>query len=111
MIHTDGICDVYNVPSVHIASTGLRDTQHMSVMFDSTDFDDNEYMFTNDLGILDDLTLDKYLRLVSPSILANDYKELSDAEGPPTPISTSSMYILDTAYISPDSENSGHLAR
>jgi hypothetical protein len=23
VIHTDGICDVYNVPSVHIASTGL----------------------------------------------------------------------------------------
>jgi hypothetical protein len=39
VIHTDGICDVYNVPSVHIASTELRDTQNMSVMFDSTIFD------------------------------------------------------------------------
>ena len=71
VIHTDGICDVYNVPSVHIASNGLRDTQNMSVMFDRTNFDNNEYMFANDLGIIDDFTLDKYLRLVAPPILAS----------------------------------------
>jgi hypothetical protein len=105
VIHTDGIFDVYNVPSVHMASTGLRDTQNMSVMFDSTIFDNNEYMFANDLGIIDDLTLDKYLRLVAPSILASNYNELSDAESPPTPISPSPMYILDTAYVSPDPAN------
>jgi hypothetical protein len=32
VIHTDGICDVYNVPSVHMASSGMRDTQNMSVI-------------------------------------------------------------------------------
>jgi hypothetical protein len=34
----------------------------MSVMFDSTSLEDHEYMFDNDLGIIDDLTLDKNLR-------------------------------------------------
>ena len=86
VIHTDGICDVYNVLSVHIASTGLRDTQNMSVMFDSTNFDDHEYMFANDLGIIDDLTLDKYLHLVAPPILASTYYDLSDAESPQIPV-------------------------
>jgi hypothetical protein len=46
---------VYNVPSVHMASSGIQDTQNMSVIFDSTDFEDHEYMFANDLGIIDDL--------------------------------------------------------
>jgi hypothetical protein len=32
VIHTAGICDVYNVPSVHMASSGARNTQNMTVM-------------------------------------------------------------------------------
>ena len=28
VIHTDGICDVYNVPAVHMASSGMSDTQN-----------------------------------------------------------------------------------
>ena len=64
VIHTDGICDVYNVPVVHMASSGMSDTQNYSVVFQDTNFDDHEYMFANDLGIVDHLTLDKYLNVV-----------------------------------------------
>ena len=45
VIHTDGICDVYNVPAVHMTSTGLSDTQSYSVIFQDTSFDEHEYMF------------------------------------------------------------------
>jgi hypothetical protein len=48
VIYTDGICDVYNVPSVHMASSGIRDTQTMSVIFNNTNFEDQEYMFANE---------------------------------------------------------------
>ena len=50
VIHTDGICDVYNVPAVHMASTGISDTQSYSVIFQDTSFDDHEYMFMTTLG-------------------------------------------------------------
>jgi hypothetical protein len=103
VIHTDGICDVYNVPSVHMASSGICDTQNMSVIFNITDFQDHKYMFANDLGIIDDLTLDKYLRLVSPQIITSTNYELSDAESPQIPIPPSPIPLLDTGYISPDS--------
>jgi hypothetical protein len=58
LIHTDGICDVYNVPSVHMASSGFRDMQNMSVIFRNKVFEDQEYMFSNDLSVIDDLTLE-----------------------------------------------------
>ena len=53
VIHTDGICDVYNVPSVNLANSGIRDTQNMSVVFQNIDFgmdnDNSEYLFVNDM--------------------------------------------------------------
>ena len=62
-------------------------------------------MFANDLGIIDDLTLDKYLRLVSPQILASTHYELSDAESSQIPVPPSPIPLFDTGYISPDPEN------
>ena len=88
-----------------MASTGIRDTQNKSVIFDSTNFEDHEYMFANDLGIIDDLTLDKYLRLVAPPILASTYYDLSDAESPQIPVPPSPILLLDTGYVSPDPAN------
>jgi hypothetical protein len=102
VIHTDGKCDVYNVPSVHMASSGIRDTQNMSVIFNNTDFEDHEYMFANNLGFIDDLTLDKYLQLVPPQIRTSTHYELSDAESPQIQIPPSPIPLLDTGYISPD---------
>ena len=102
MIHTDGICDVYNVPAVHMASTGISDTQNYSVIFQDTNFDDQEYMFANDLGIVDDLTLDNYLKLVPRPVLDSLAYDLSDAESPQIPAPPSPIPILDMGYISPD---------
>ena len=39
-------------------------------------------MFANDLGITDDLTMEKYLRLVSMPVLTSSAYDLSDAESP-----------------------------
>ena len=33
VIHTDSVCDVYNVPSANMASSGIRDIPNMSVVF------------------------------------------------------------------------------
>jgi hypothetical protein len=87
VIHTNGICDVYIVPAVHMASSRIRYTQKMSVIFNSTNFEDHEYMFTNDLGIINDLTLDNYLKLAPPQVRTSAQYELSDSESPqiPTP--------------------------
>ena len=60
VIHTDGICDVYDVPLANMASSGIRDTLNMSVVFQNMDFgndnDNTEYLFVNDFGNLDDST-------------------------------------------------------
>ena len=105
VIHTDGICDVYNVPAVHMASSGMSDTQNYSVIFQDTSFDDHEYMFTNDLGIVDDLTMDTFLRKVPRSVLESSAYDLSDAESPQIPVSPSPIPILDMGYISPDPDD------
>ena len=72
VIRTDGICDVYNVPSANMASSEIRDTPNMSVVFQSMEFgndnDNLEYLFVNDFGILDDLTLANFMQLVSVPI-------------------------------------------
>jgi hypothetical protein len=102
VIHTDRICDVYNVPSVHMASSGIHDTQNMSVIFNNTDFEDQEYMFANDLGIIDDLTLKKYIRLVPTQVRTSESYELSDAESPQIPILLSPIPLLDMGYTSSD---------
>jgi hypothetical protein len=90
---------VYNVPSVHMVSSGIRDTQNMSVIFNNTDFEDQEYIFANDLGIVKDLTLDSYLRLVPPQVCTSAHDELSDAESPQIPIPPSPIPLLDIGYI------------
>ena len=68
VIHTDGICDVYNVPSANIASSGLTDTPHMSVVFQNMDFENEEYIIAYHFGIIDDLTLENHLSLVPPQV-------------------------------------------
>ena len=105
MIHTDGICDVYNVTEVHMDSSGISDTQNYSVIFQDTRFDDHEYMFTNDLGIVDDLTMDKYLSKVTRPVLESLAYDLSDAESPQIPVPPSPIPILDMGYISPDPDD------
>jgi hypothetical protein len=59
-------------------------------------------MFANDLGIIDDLTLDTYLRLVPPQILAGTHYKISDAESPRIPVPLSPIPLLDIGCISPD---------
>ena len=123
MIHTDGICDVYIVPAVHMASTGMSDTQNYSVIFQDTSFDDHEYMFMNDLGtiddliidtflrkvpdlgIIDDLTMDTFLRKVPRSVLESSAYDLSDAESPQIPVPPSPIPILDLGYIASDPDD------
>ena len=65
-----------------MASSGMSDTQNYSVIFQDTNFDDQEYMFANDLGIVDDLTLDNYLILIPRPVLESSAYDLSDAEFP-----------------------------
>ena len=123
LCHTDGICDVYNVPAVHMASTGMSDTQSYSVIFQDTSFDEREYMFMNDLGtipdltmdnlmpkvpdlgIIDDLTMETYLREVPRSVLESSAYDLSDAESPQIPVPPSPIPILDIGYIAPDPDD------
>jgi hypothetical protein len=67
IIHTDGICDVYNVSSANIASSVVTDTPNMSVVFQNMEFgNDNgnlEYLFVNDFKDMDDLTLANFMKL------------------------------------------------
>ena len=82
VIHTDGICDVYNVPSANMASSEIRDTPNMSVVFQSMEFgndnDNLEYLFVNDFGNLDDLTLANFMQLVSVPIRTSPVYDVSD---------------------------------
>ena len=72
VIHTDGICDVYNAPSANMASSAIRDTPNMSVVFQNMDFgndnDNMKYLFVNDFGNLDDLTLARLMTMVAEPI-------------------------------------------
>ena len=87
VIHTDGVCDVYNVPSANIASSGLTDTPHMSVVFQNMDFDkekdNHEYLFVNDFGDLDDLTLEKFMKNVAVPIRTSPVYDVSDDDVAP----------------------------
>ena len=82
VIHTDGICDVYNVPSVNLANSGIRDTQNMSVVFQNMDFgmdnDNSEYLFVNDFGNLDELTLKTFMKGVAEPIRTSPVYDVSD---------------------------------
>ena len=62
-------------------------------------------MFANDLGIVDDLTLDNYLRLIPRPVLESSAYDLSDAESPQIPVPPSPIPILDMGYISPDPDD------
>jgi hypothetical protein len=77
IIHTDVICDVYNISSANIASSVVTDTPNMSVVFQNMKFgNDNgnleylfveylfvEYLFVNDFEDMDDLTLANFMKL------------------------------------------------
>ena len=62
-------------------------------------------MFANDLDIVDDLTLNKYLRLIPRPVLESSAYDLSDAESPQIPVPPSPIPILDMGYISPDPDD------
>ena len=85
--HTDGICDVYNVPSVNLANSGIRDTPNMSVVFQNMDFgmdnDNSEYLFVNDFGNLDDLTLERFMQGVADPIRTSPVYDVSDDDVAP----------------------------
>jgi hypothetical protein len=87
VIHTDGICDLYNVPSANMASSELRDTPNMNVVFQNMKFGNNndnlEYLFVNDFGNLDDLTLAKFMKFVSVPICASPVYDVSDDDVAP----------------------------
>ena len=58
-----------------------------------------------DLGIIDDLTMDTFLRKVPRSVLESSAYDLSDAESPQIPVPPSPIPILDLGYNSPDPDN------
>ena len=62
-------------------------------------------MFANDLGIVDDLTLDNYLRLNPRPVLESSAYVISDAESPQIPVPPSPIPILDMGYISSDPDD------
>ena len=103
--------------AVHMASTGMSDTQSYSVIFQDTSFDDHEYMFMTtlgnttdltmdnlmpkapDLGINDELTMETFLRRVPRSVLESSAYELSDAESPQIPVPPSPILTMGTNLV------------
>ena len=87
VIHTDGICDVYNVPSANMASSAIRDTPNMSVVFQNMDFgNDNvslEYLFVIGFENLDELTLVRFMTMVSEPIRTSPVYDVSDDDVAP----------------------------
>ena len=55
-----------------------------------------------DLGIIDDLTMETFLRKVPRSVLESSAYELSDAESPQIPVPPSLYPIMDFGYIGHD---------
>jgi hypothetical protein len=106
VIHTDGICDVYNVPSANMASSGIRDTPNMSVVFQNMDFgndnDNTEYLFVNDFGNLDDLTLARFMRMVAEPIRTSPVYDVSDDDVAPVQAPNHMFLPPDDPPIAPD---------
>jgi hypothetical protein len=106
VIHTDGVCDVKNVPSANIASSGLTDTSNMSVVFQNMDFDkdkDNlEYLFVNDFGDLDEPTLAKFMIHVAVPIRTSPVYDVSDDEVAPVQAPDHLVLPPDLPLITPD---------
>ena len=100
VIHTDGICDVHNVPSANMASSGIRDTSKMSVVFQNMEFgndtDNLEYHFVNDFGDIDDLTLASFMQHVSAPIQTSSVYDVSDDNV--APIQDSDHLLLPPIY-------------
>jgi hypothetical protein len=87
VIHTDGICDVHNVPSANISSSVLTDTPNMSVVFQNMEFgNDNgnlEYLFVKNFGDMNDLTLANFMKFVPASICTSPVYDVSDDDVAP----------------------------
>jgi hypothetical protein len=77
----------------------------MSVIIQNTDFEDQEYMFANVFGIIDDLTLKTYLRLVPPQVRTSESYDLSDVESSQLQIPPAPDHLLDMGYISPNPDD------
>jgi hypothetical protein len=115
VIHTDGICDVYNVPSVNIASSGLTDTPNMSIVYQNIEFDtdkDNlEYLFVNDFGDLDDLTLSNFMKFVPAPIRTSPVYDDSEDDMAPVQALDHLAHPPDLPLITPDLLNVKHCTR
>jgi hypothetical protein len=86
VIHTNSIGDVYNVPSAKMASSGIRDTPNMSVVFQNMGFgmnnDNYEYLFVNDFSDLDHLTLKRFMQHVPVPISTCPVYDINDDDLP-----------------------------
>ena len=109
VIHTDGICDVYNVPSVNLANSGIRDTPNMSVVFQNMDFgmdnDNSEYLFVNDFGNLDELTLERFMQGVAEPLRTSPVYDVSDDDVAPVQAANQMFLPPDDPPIVPDLSN------
>ena len=70
-----------------MASSAIRDTPNMSVVFQNMNFgndnDNMKYLFVNDFGNLDDLTLARFMTMVSEPIRTSPAYDVSDDDVAP----------------------------
>ena len=78
----------------------------MTTLGNTTDLTtDNLMPKAPDLGIIDDLTMETFLRRVPRSVLESSAYELSDAESPQIPVPPSPIPALDLGYIATDPDD------
>ena len=89
-----------------MASSAIRNTPNMSVVFQNMDFgndnDNLEYLFVNDFGNLDDLTLANFMKLVSAPIRTSPVYDVSDDDVAPTQAPDHLLLPSDLPLITPD---------
>ena len=89
-----------------MASSAIRDTPHMSVVFQNMDFDNDndnlEYLFVNDFGNLDDLILVNFMKLVSAPIRTSPVYDVSDDDVAPAQAPDHLLLRSDLPLITPD---------
>ena len=98
-----------------MVSSGIRDTPNMSVVFKNMDFgtdnDNTEYMFVNDFGNLDDLTLERFMRMVAEPIRTSPVYDVSDDDVAPVQAPNHTFLPSDDPPISPDLLNINNCTR
>ena len=98
-----------------MANSGIRDTPNMSVVFQNMDFgadnDNMEYLFVNDFGNLDDLTLERFMRGVSEPIRTSPLYDVSDDDVAPVQAPNQMFLPPDEPPIAPDLLNTKNCTR